>query len=180
LQLPISLNIHNQCKDINLTSPVYFIHGGRWHGAPDQKIGVNAVMRNRIEFDSGRDILDGILTYKIQRQHTESDKIVQDESKYIQLLVAWHIEHTKESHVRVLLVEHDNELDENNLRELYQKYWHPLETRIDSNKNRWILNDITVLETTVRAMNGGYRWDISISERKKKNIERPLWIDTSR
>jgi hypothetical protein len=177
---PVSLNIHNQCNDINLTSPTYFVHGGKWHAVPDQKIGVNAIMRNRLEFDPGQDILDGILTYRIQKQYTESDEPIQDESKHIQLLVAWHVEHTKESHVRVLLVEHDNELDENDLRKLHQKYWHSLKERVDPIKNNWISHDKTVLETTIRLMNENYRWDVFISEGKKKNIERSLWIDTAK
>jgi hypothetical protein len=185
----VSLNIHNQCKDINLTSPAYFIHGGEWRAALDQEIGVNAIMRNCIEFDSGQDILEGVLMYRIQRQHIESDKFIQDESKSVQLLVAWHVEHTKELHVCTLLVEHDNELDESNLRELHQKYWHLLETWIKSIENEWTLNDTTMLKTTVEAMNEYYRWDVFTSEehitnnsfwRWKGKNKKPLWIDRAR
>jgi hypothetical protein len=123
LQSPISLNIRNRCQGINLTFPVYFIHGGRWHVAPDQEIDFNAVMQNCLEFDVGQDILEGTLVYRIQRKHTES---VQDGSKRTHLLVAWHVERTRGLHVRALLIEHDNELDEDKLRRLHQKYWHSL------------------------------------------------------
>jgi hypothetical protein len=123
LHLPISLNIYNRCQNINLISPVYFIHGGKWHAVPDQEIGINIVMRNYLEFDSGRDILEGVLVYKIQRKHIKSDEFVQDESKNIQLLIVWHVEHTKRLNVRALLVEYDNEFDKDKLRQLYQKYW---------------------------------------------------------
>jgi hypothetical protein len=78
LQSPVLLNIHNQCQGINLTSPVYFIHGGRWPIAPDQAIDVNAVMQNPIEFDAKQNILEGALVYRIQRKHITS---AQDESK---------------------------------------------------------------------------------------------------
>jgi hypothetical protein len=77
-------------------------------------------MRNYLEFDSGRDILEGVLVYRVQGKHVKSDEFVHDESKNIQLLIAWH-EHTKGIDVSALLVEYDNELDEDKLRQLYQK-----------------------------------------------------------
>jgi hypothetical protein len=194
LQSPISLNIHNQGQSINLTSPVYSIHGGKWHVVPDQEIDVNAVMRNRIEFDSGQDILEGALVYRLQKMETsfseikrgtqkkraKIDKPIQDESKHIQLLVAWHVEHTKELRVRALLVEHDGELDEDKLRILHQKYWHLFNAQIDPIKSNWQLNDTTVLTTTITAMNGGCRWNISIAEEKGSNDKRPLWFDITK
>jgi hypothetical protein len=88
-------------------------------------------VENCIEFDFGQHILKGSLVYKIQRKHTNVAKSSHDESKYIQLLITWHVEHTKDSHVRALLVEHNSELDEDKLKRLYQKYWHLLNTRVD-------------------------------------------------
>jgi hypothetical protein len=122
LQPLVSLNIHNQYQDINLASPVYFTNGGRWNVAHDQGINVNAVMRSRIEFDSKQDILEGILAYRIHKQHTESDKSVQDESKCICLLVVWR-EYTEGLHVHALLVGHDRKLEwnEDKLRWLHQE-----------------------------------------------------------
>jgi hypothetical protein len=106
------LDIHNQCQDINLEFPVYCIHGGKWHVAPDQKINGDAVMRNYLESDIGQDVLKGALVYRIQRgQYGKSNEFIQDKSKCIQLLVAWRIEHTKGPHVRALLVEHNKEFN---------------------------------------------------------------------
>jgi hypothetical protein len=183
LQSPISLNIYNARQGINLTSPVYFMHGGKWHVVPRQKIDVNSVMRNHIEFDSGQDILEGALVYKIQRKYAESDESVQDESRSIHLLVAWRGEYTKGLYVRVFLVEHDNEFnwDEDKLRRLYQKYWYPLDAWVDFIGNNWLLDDTAVLTARVDVMNGGYKGDIVIYERKGVTvIERPLWIDAER
>jgi hypothetical protein len=180
LRSPISLKIHNQSKDIHLTSPVNFIRGGEWHAVPDQGIDVNAIMRNCIELDYGQGILEGALIYKIQRKDTVSDQSSQNESKYTQLLVAWRVEHTKELVVRGLLVEHDGKLDEDKLRQLYQKCWHLFDTWVDPIKNGWLLNDGKELKTEVKAMNGGYRWDISISEEVEYDDKRPLWIDTTK
>jgi hypothetical protein len=182
LQSLVSLNIHNQYQDIDLASPVYFTNGGRWNVAPDQEMDVNTVMRNHIEFDSRQDILEGILTYRIHRHHTESDQSVQDKSKRIWLLVVWCVEYTKGLDVRALLVEHDKDLewDEDKLRWLHQKCWHPLNAWINPTRNNWLLDDGAVLETTSKVMNGGHRWDISISEGDNDNVMRPLWIDVER
>jgi hypothetical protein len=86
-QLPVSLDIFNWCQDIDLTSPIQFIRGGRCRVTPDQEMGDYVLMSNLLEFDSGQDILEGALVYKIQRKQSASDKLVQDESKSIQLLV---------------------------------------------------------------------------------------------
>jgi hypothetical protein len=180
LQSPVSLNIHNRCQGINLTSPVYFIHGGEWCIVPNQEINVDAVMQNRLEFDSGQDILEGALIYRIRRQHAESDKSAHDSSKNINLLVAWYVEHTKELHIRALLVEHDKEFDEDKLRGLYQKCWQSLNVFVSPSGCDWKLDDATILKTTVKTMNGGYRYDIFITEEEGNRIERPLWIDAER
>jgi hypothetical protein len=147
---------------------------------PDPEIDVNTVMRNYIEFDSEQDILEGALMYRTQRQHAESDESARDESRRIQLLVAWHVEHTKELHIRALLVEHDRELDEDKLKQPHQKYWHPLSALVSPIRSSWLMDDATILTTTIKVMTGGYRWDIFVTEGAKDNIERPLWIDTER
>jgi hypothetical protein len=193
LRSPILLNIHNQGQSISLTSPVYFIHNGKWHIAPDQEIDINTMMSNRIEFDSRQDILEGALVYRIQKKKTsflekecgthrkraKIDKSIQDESKYIQLLVAWRVEHT-ELHVRVLLVEHDRELDEDKLKKLHQKCWHLFNAWVDPIENEWLLDNAKKLKTKIKAMNGGYRWDIFIHETEGYYERRSFWIDTTR
>jgi hypothetical protein len=163
LQSPVLLNIHNQCKDINLTSPVYFIHGGRWPIAPDQEIVVNAVMQN-IKFDAEQDLLEGALVYRIQRRHVES---AQDESKHIWLLIAWNGGYVNGSDVCALLIEHNKRLGEDRLKKLYQKRWPLLKERANATGGSWTLNDTTKLATTIKVTNRGYRWDIFISEERK-------------
>jgi hypothetical protein len=158
------LNIHNQCENISLTSPVYFIHGGKWSVVPGPEIDVNTVMQNRIEFDAEQNMLEGALVYRIQRKHVES---AQDESKHIWLLVAWNGEHTKGLHACALLVEHNKRLNEDRLRRLYQKRWPLLKERANATGGSWTLNDMTKFATTIRAMNRGCRWDIFISEERK-------------
>jgi hypothetical protein len=159
LQLPVLLNIHNWCQNIHLTSPVYFVHGGKLHVAPDQKICANTVMQNRLEFDISQDILEGALAYRIQRKHAKS---VQDELNHIWLLIAWCGEHIEGLHVRSLLMDYNKRFDEDKLKKLHQKH-QPL-LKANATRSNWALNDTTILETTTKVMNGGYRWDIFISE----------------
>jgi hypothetical protein len=155
LQSSISLNIYNQSKDINLTAPIYFIYGGKWHVIPGRRIDVNTVMRCRFEIDSGQDTLEGILAYKIQMRHAKSGELIQDESRRIWLLVAWYAEYANGFHVRALLVEDNRELDKSKLRQLHQRHWHLLNTQVDSDRNDWQLNDTTALVTKIKVMNGG-------------------------
>jgi hypothetical protein len=180
LQPSIALSIYNQCQDISLTSPVCYIHGGRWHVAPNQEIDINTIMMNRLESDSREGILEGVLIYRIQRKNTVFADSFHNESKQIRLLIAWRIENIKELHVCALLIEHDSELDEDKLRKLHQKYWHSLKARADLIESNWMLRDATVLTTTIKAMNGGYGWDIFIAKGIKNNVERPLRIDVKR
>jgi hypothetical protein len=124
LRSPVLLNIYNRYQDINLISPVYFVHGKRWNVAPGQEVDIFHVDQNRLEFDSGQEIQEGVLVYTIQRKHAGSDEFIQDESKNIQLLVAWQVDHTKGLDARALLIEHGNEFiwDEDKLKKLYQEY----------------------------------------------------------
>jgi hypothetical protein len=169
LQLLIPLNIHNWCQDINLTSPVYFIRGGKWHITPDQRIRVDAIMQNCLEFDSGQDVLEGALAYRLQRKHAKS---AQYELNHIWFVVAFHSEHTKRLHVHALLVKHNERLDEYKLRKLYRKRWTLLKAQANITRGHWLLDDTTMLETTIKVMNEGYRWDIFISGRINYHIKR--------
>jgi hypothetical protein len=181
LKLPVLLSIHNQCQCINLLSPVHFMYGGKWHIVPDQEIDANTVMRNCIEFDSGQSVPNGALVYRIQRRHAESDKIIQDESKNLQLMLTLGGKYASEFNVRVLLVEHDKEFNQNEIWTLCEKYWILLNLRPIFIRSTWLLDDATMLTTTVKAMDGGYGWNVFISEaRKDSYIMRPLWLDAER
>jgi hypothetical protein len=81
LQSQVSLNIYNRCCDMDLISPVYFVHGGEWNVIPDHKIGINAIMRSRLELDFGWDILEGALIYRIHK-YTAPNEFIQDESEH--------------------------------------------------------------------------------------------------
>jgi hypothetical protein len=84
------------------------------------------------------------------------------------------------SHIRALLVEHEKEIDKDKLEKLYQKHWHLFKARVSPIRSNWRLDDTTMLTMTVKIMNGGYRWDIFISEGIKNNVKRSFCIDTAR
>jgi hypothetical protein len=188
----MDVTVHNQYPDIELVSPVYFCNRGVYNEYPVERTDVGAMMM--ISFQFGLDKLPGgILMYGVQRKgNIESDhqfstdatsiEAVEDTSKITRLLVAWKIEHFGEPKVYIVLVEHDKDLewDEDKLRWLHQKCWHPLNAWINPTRNNWLLDDGAVLETTSKVMNGGHRWDISISEGDNDNVMRPLWIDVER
>jgi glutamate synthase domain-containing protein 3 len=140
------------------------MYGGRLYVAPDQKIDVNAVMRNHIEVDAKQNILEGALAYRIKRKHVES---TQDESKRIWFLVAWKGVHTKGLYVRALVIERNKKLNEDRLMDLYQKHWPSLKAQDDATKSNWTLNNMTMLTTKIKVTNRGYRWNIFIFEEKK-------------
>jgi hypothetical protein len=148
----------------------------------DQKIDADAVMRNHIEFDPGQDIMDGILICRIQRQHAEFDKSTQNESRYVQLLITLHAEHTNGLHIRALLVEHDKKLDwdEDKLKKLHQVNANTLGAQVNFIGNNWLLDDVKILSMTMKAVNGGYRWDIFITKGVENNVKRLFWIDAER
>jgi hypothetical protein len=171
LHLPIPLYIHNWCQDIYLTSPVYFMRGGRWCVVPNQRIHVDVVMQSCLGFDIGQDVLGGALAYRLQEKCAKSD---QDKLNYIWFIVAWYGKHTKGLHVHALLVKHNKKLDERKLKELYRKRWPLLKAQADTTRGSWLLDDTTVLETTIKVMHKGHRWDIFISGRINCHIKREI------
>jgi hypothetical protein len=168
LHLPIPLYIHNWCQDIYLTSPVYFIRGGRWYVVPNQRIHIDAIMQSCLGFNVGQDVLEGALAYRLQEKYAKSD---QDKLSHIWFVVAWHGEHTKGLRIHTLLVKHNEELNEYKLKELYRKRW-PLLEKANITRGHWLLDDTTTLETTIKVMHKGHRWDIFISGRINYHIKR--------
>jgi hypothetical protein len=188
----MNMIVRNQYSDIELVPLVYFCNLGSYNEYTVERTDIGAMMK--IGFSFGLDKLPGgILMYEVQRKgNTESDhqsstdatsiEGVEDTSKTMRLLVVWKIEHFEEARAHIVLVEHDKDLewDEDKLRWLHQKCWHPLNAWINPTRNNWLLDDGAVLETTSKVMNGGHRWDISISEGDNDNVMRPLWIDVER
>jgi hypothetical protein len=185
IQPSFKLNIHNQCSNVDLVSPTYATSDElECYRAPDHNVCVGGMTRAGFIIYKPGSLSYIVLIYRLQRkQQHESTGISKDTSNISQLLVICKFSESQESYAGMLLVEHDKKLDwdEDKLKQLHQKYWHLLNVLVDPIRSDWLLNDKkTVLATTIKAMNGGYRWDIFISEEERNNAERPLWIDAER
>jgi hypothetical protein len=100
LQPPVTLNIYNQYRDINLTSPFYFNFDREWRATLREEENVN-VMRNP-KSNSEQEILKEALIYRIQwREQTRFDESVQDKLKHIQFLIVCCVERATKPYIYI-------------------------------------------------------------------------------
>jgi hypothetical protein len=145
------------------------MRGGRWCAVPNQRIHVDAVMMNHIGFDIEQDVMEGALAYRLREKYAKS---AQNELNHIWFIVAWYGEHTKRLRIHALLVKHNEKLNKYRLRKLYRKRWPLLKAQANTTRGSWPLDDTTMLETTIKVMHKGHRWDIFISGRINCHIKR--------
>jgi hypothetical protein len=189
----MDVTVHNQYTSIKLVSPVYFCNHEIYNEYLVERTDASAMMKISLNFDLKK-LSNGILMYELQRKEdVESDcqsitnntfiESIGNTPKIMRLLVAWEIKSSRGLSVHIMLVEHDRELalNEDRLRQLYQKYWHPLNAWFNSIGNKWLLDDTTVLTTIIKVKSGSYGWDVFISEERIDDyVMKPLWIDAKR
>jgi hypothetical protein len=113
--------------------------------------------------------------------NTAYAKVIEEASKMTRLLVAWKIDRSGGSKVRIILVECDDKLvlNEDKLAQLYKRV-----NDIPSGYHAitWLMCDNTVLETTYEIeQKTGIELEITISEGDKdENTKSALWIDPER
>jgi hypothetical protein len=190
----MDVTVHNQYSDIELVSPVYFCNHGIYNEYPVKRTDVGAMMK--IDFRFGLDKLPrGILMYEVQEKgnirsdhclniDTTSAKMVGDTSKMMRFLVTWKIENFGEPRVRIVLVEHDNDLtlNEDKLAKLYNKVNGQFSKQYSPSRYTWLVSANTVLEATYEAVQKeGLELKVVISKGIKDWNTRPaLWIDPER
>jgi hypothetical protein len=176
------LNIHNQCLNVDLVSPIYIIDD--WlecRRPPDYKVCAGDTMKSgfmiKWNYETG-----GALIYKPQRKQShEPIEIGEDASSEAHLLVIWKLSKSKMLYSDVLLVEHDKRLDWNKdgLKELYHKNRFRLCSY--SATERWSLDDNVAFMTTFEIMNRSRILNITISEVERDSDTRmPAYIDLKR
>jgi hypothetical protein len=185
LKLPVTLKIHNQSQNINLASPVYFNLNGKWHVAPDSEIGVNAVMESSLESnpdslsatesDPEEDTMNGALIYKIQRQNAKFSR-----AEDVYLLVIWRVKGAEEPSIYALLIEYKDRITKAKMKRICRVYWSSIEAMVNPTRGDWRLDDATMLTTRVKVVNGGYRWDIFVSDGVENEPMDPLEVDPNR
>jgi hypothetical protein len=167
--------VHNQCSDFELVSPAYFGYHVIWLRSPDQKVDANTVIRSSFGNDVAKDKFSCALLYKLQRKmgpksndQSNADNIsTEGTSTSLQLLVIWkyNVKYKNRFFTRALLISHGNTIiwDEDTLKKLHYMYFALL--RDDYNiKDTWLLDDETVLMTTLKWKKDSCTFKITISE----------------
>jgi hypothetical protein len=159
LQSAINLTIDNQCTNIELTSPVYFIKDTTCHVQFPQKVNSKSIMMANFINNVDRDEFGGILLYCLQ----------QKENTNIQLLVLWGYE-SNWPYSYTFLIEHESTFvwDKDKLKRLYDVHNRQYNVLRDI---IWLLNDNIKLKTSCLALCSGFEMKITISE--KTSISSP-------
>jgi hypothetical protein len=174
------LNIHNQCSNVDLISPIYNIGEGlEWYKSPGHGVCAGNTMRSSfiIKSQYGR---VGALIYRLQKWQTyKSTEISEDTSSTVQLLVIWEFSEFEGLCANVLLLEHDKKLewDEDDLERLYHKNIDQYRLYSRTVIERWLLNDNNVLKTRFEVMNEDRTLNIIISKVKiNKSMRTQVFI----
>jgi hypothetical protein len=188
LSIPLSLelNIHNQCSNVGLMSPMYITgYGLESHRPPCYKVYVGDTMRSRFIIKSYLWSY-GVLIYRLQkRQSYESTETDEDISNAICLLVAWRISESNELYADVLLLEHAKDFiwNEDKLNKLYYENDGRLKEYNGTISESWFMDDNMALRTILNArdLKGAPELSIFIFEEKKSNyVMRPFCINLKR
>jgi hypothetical protein len=172
------LNVHNQCSNIDLVSPMYAT-GDELEccRAPDHHVYTGNTMKSVFIINEPDKKSSGALIYKLQKKQThQSAEIGEDTSSAAHLLVVWEISASKELYADVLLVEHDKQFDwdKNNLEELRRKNINRFRLCHDATKEIWSLDDNTALMITFKIINEGLMLYIIVTEVEGYNYARML------
>jgi hypothetical protein len=109
----ILFNIHNQCLNVDLVSPIYAVdYMLEYHSVPDYKVCAGDTTRSDFIIINFGNESRGALIYRLQRKQThKSIEFDKDTSSATHLLVVWKFSEFDGLHANVLLVEHDKEID---------------------------------------------------------------------
>jgi hypothetical protein len=184
------LNIHNQCLNIKLVSPIYFGNGAVHLVLSGQRTDISTEMKTRFGIDTTRDEFEGALLYRLQKYsdnkcNTDTSTTETKENKTTQLymLVTWKVKDS-EPLVCIALVEHAKEFtwNEDELRKLYNINRGWLKKYDNSASYTWFMDDNIALKTFfgIRSLKGNFGLNIFISEEKDDYAMRPLYVDLER
>jgi hypothetical protein len=144
-QPTMKVEIRNRCSGFKLEYQGYFCDGIIWSKQFDKEL--DASSTSSADLTPFLSTFGGIITYQLQREHVRLDD--QPEPPYIWLLVAWKSEGYKKFRVFTHLIEYNEIFKWNRVRleEYYKRYTNQLGTYTGPIKDRWLLDDGTVLET---------------------------------
>jgi hypothetical protein len=180
----VKLNIHNQCLNVDLESPIYInSNESECHRPPKYKVCTGDIMRSAFILESDDTFIGSVLIYNLQRKQThEFTEFGKDTSSAVHLLVVCGTFKSK-LEADVLLVEHDKGFDWNKdaLVKLYTEHSGRFRWFTDSATDIWSLDDNVTLMTTLKIINEDRVLNITISEAERDNNARiPVYIDLER
>jgi hypothetical protein len=174
-QTSFKLNIHNQCWNVDLVSPIYITNDLECYRSLNHKVYARDKMSSGFIIRWHGEPYSALI-YKIQRRWLSARiKTCKDTATVAQLLVVWEISESKKLYANTFLVEHDGgfDWDKNALEALlYHRNFDRSRLCPDSATETWLLNDNTALMTTVEIINEDCVLNITISEVEKDNNTR--------
>jgi hypothetical protein len=182
----ISVPIHNQCSDFELTSPVYFGRNSIWIRPLDQKVDANAMTRASFGEEMFATEFASTLLYKLQRKKPPESNNQSDANSAstknlltsLQLLIIWRYNVEHKLSARALLIKHSNTIawDEDTLERLYSMHL-ALLRNYQIIEDTWLLDDATILMITLKGKKDSYGFEIIISEgTRTDDTMEPLWV----
>jgi hypothetical protein len=149
------VTINNQCSDIELTSPIYFIKDATCRVKFTQQVNSESIMNANFVTGIDQDTFGGALLYRLQRR--------EDTSISARLLVIWKYDSNRICS-NAFLVELESALDwdKDKLKSLYDIYNNQYNTR--PRLGEWLLDDGTKLRTTCETSHGGFKMNVTISK----------------
>jgi hypothetical protein len=186
MQPSFKLDIHNQCLNVNLASPIYINGDGlECHRPPDYKVYAGDTMRSGFMINKLDDESYGVLTYRLQRRQSHGfTETGENTSSATHLLVIWRISRFKKLYADVLLVEHAKAFtwNEDKLNKLYHENHDQLKECNGTISDTLSMDDNMILKTTfsARFLRENSELSVSISEERYEHAIRLFRIDLRR
>jgi hypothetical protein len=149
------VTINNQCSDIELTSPIYFIKDATCRVKFTQQVNSESIMNANFVTGIDQDTFGGALLYRLQRK--------EDTSISARLLVIWKYDSDRICS-NALLVELEDTLDwdKDKLKSLHDIYNNQYNIR--PRLGEWLLDDGTELRIMCETSHGGFKMNVTISK----------------
>jgi hypothetical protein len=184
----VKLMIRHQFLGVELVSPLYHSDGATCYLSPDQKVDVGSTTQVDFSIDPDQDESAGVLIYRLKRenidQYNEEAISSEEEATYIQFVMIWKVNSSKELCVYSFLIEHDKDYVWNEVGLMILIMCCGLfNVQGDLIEDTWLIYDNTVLMTSVNVTHEGgcYELDMTISEATiKDNTRRPWYLDLDR
>jgi hypothetical protein len=183
----LTIIIHNQYPDLELTSPVYFSDGTTCHLFPDQKADIGTTTKASFGIGSKQKEFKGALLYKLRRKYSDrtdnlpnNHTISTKKAKNTHLLITWDIFDIEGQYhsFYACLIECDADFtwDENKLWALRYQYMDYISEEYNYLSLTWLTNDGAVVRMRDYTTYGlDCKLNIVITKGTGKyNLEKPM------